>query len=123
MDLDAPDKAARTLNPVLLDIYLRLEALETRARAPTSTGVVDLHVETFTTAAAVENSFPRTFPYASSPTSVKVGKPANNTAPTTLFYEAVAVDWSWASGVFTIKYITGLDALTSYSITLEIAHA
>ncbi len=132
-ELATPQMAAKSLNRTLMDIYFRLEALERRRTADSlivssstttpSTTNPYIHVEAFTTGATVEGSFPRTFSCSAQPTAVKVGKAVNVTDGTALFYEAVAIDWSWAAGVFSIRYLSGLDVTTSYQVTLEIAHA
>lgn len=134
-DLATPAIAARSLGATLLDIYLRLEALEraasttaqTLAQAVTSISVAAsktaTYVLNFTTGADVAGSFPLTFPFGWKPTGQKVINAVNNTSGAALFYDAVAAqNCSWLAGVFTVGFITGLVESTSYTVTLEISY-
>ena len=78
----------------------------------------------FTTAALVSDTFPITVPFSKfRPLGVRVVKVVDVLNPTTIHSTAVWCDWEPVSGGFKVKYITGLNFSTLYSLTLEVIGA
>ncbi len=113
----------KEVNDTLLGIYLRLEALERASDTLTSSmPEIEFASIDFTTGAELETVYPLTVVVSRSftPRSVRRAHISNLTAPAALFYEAVDIpNWSYAWGVLTIPYVTGLSVLTSYRLVIE----
>ncbi len=58
------------------------------------------------------------------PIGVEVVRAENLTNASALFYEHVSVPgWTWAAGILTLPFITGLDIAVEYRLTLRVSYA
>ncbi len=71
----------------------------------------------------VETNFPMFVSLATRPRGVHFIRPVNVDSPTTLFYEQPGVDFAFADGGILIRYISGLNVSTRYSLTMELVYA
>ncbi len=130
--------ATRSINAILMGIYLRLESLENRL-AGVQTLVKNVLVfnittigggggtfippnyyqETFTVGANVEDSFPRTFSISSG-TALAVF-PAQVTASDGSYSVSGGwATWTFNAGVVTVAYLPGLESGKTYTITWQV---
>lgn len=78
----------------------------------------------FTTAALVSDTFPIVVPFSKfRPLGVQVVKVVDVLNPTTVHSSSVWCDWEPVAGGFKVKYISGLNFSTLYSLTLEVTGA
>ncbi len=99
-----------------------LEAGEVVTPAPGG-GASVIVTKTFTTDAdAVEDTFPLTVALGDGlvPVSVQVSRAENLDDGAAIFNEPPGVDWSPASGSFSVKFLSGLEPDTNYRITFEV---
>lgn len=112
------------LTYLLIQLKDRVEALEAVLDALNlGTGSFLVRTLSFTTGANPEDIFPRTasLPVGFTAAAVRVGKPSNVTDPTDKMQTAPEVGaWSQSGTTLTVEHISGLAALTEYSIVLLI---
>lgn len=78
--------------------------------------------DTFTTLDPVESTFPRTvnLPSGTVPVGCQVARVQNLTNPSAPQYAAVFVAWTPLSEAVRLDFVTGLEPLVQYTLTLEI---
>ncbi len=134
--------AARNISTLLMGIYLRLEALESRLAGVTTkfnflnvfnfitiggggSGTFiapNFHQETFTTGDNVEDSFPRTILLMPPPSTIHGLFPAKVTASDgTISVSGGWPTWTYAAPIITIRYLPGLEANKTYTVTWMIS--